>query len=137
MNKLFTPKNAANRLTVVLSLLALFQLALILGAPLGIAAYGGQYEVLPANLRAISISTVFIYVITIYVMRSRAGLSKTSKKDPLIVMAAWVIPVVFLYITYANIISASQYENFIMAPLSLLCAISALSITLSGTKKSK
>jgi hypothetical protein len=44
------PRRAANVLTALLALLAVFQFTLVLGAPFGSAAWGGQHDVLPAAL---------------------------------------------------------------------------------------
>src|SRR5688572_26647152 len=46
---------------VLLAALAVFQVALIAGAPLGRYAWGGQHEVLPTRLRIGSAISVLIY----------------------------------------------------------------------------
>ena len=51
---------AAIALTVILALLAVFQLALVLGAPLGRFAWGGTHRVLPARLRIGSAVSIVI-----------------------------------------------------------------------------
>ena len=114
------PKTAAKIVSVILVLLSFFQLMLLLGAPIGQAAFGGQYDVLPANLRAICFSTIVVYFITSYAIRSRASLTKTPAKDSLVVFGTWLATLIFLFSTVANAISASVYENYIMAPIALL-----------------
>lgn len=60
-------------LTVVLALLALFQIALALGAPLGRFAWGGQHRVLPPRLRVGSAVSVLVYVLIDLVAWDRVG----------------------------------------------------------------
>ena len=47
---------AASALTAILGVLAVFQLALALGAPIGHFAWGGAHRVLPARLRIDSLA---------------------------------------------------------------------------------
>ena len=65
---------AAIALVVILSLLAVFQLALALGAPLGHFAWGGQHRVLPGRLRIGSLVSIVIYAIIAVLALDRAGL---------------------------------------------------------------
>ena len=46
--------------TVILGLLAVFQLALVAGAPLGHLAWGGRSRVLPTRLRIGSVVSIVI-----------------------------------------------------------------------------
>ena len=114
------PKLASKIVAAILLGLSFFQLMLLLGAPMGAAAFGGQYDVLPANLRALCVSTIVVYFITSYAIRSRAGLTKTPSNDQLIVFGTWLATAIFLFSALANAISFSIYENFIMAPLALI-----------------
>ena len=50
-------------LSVILLALAIFQLALALGAPLGRFAWGGQHRVLPVRLRIGSAIAIVIYAV--------------------------------------------------------------------------
>ena len=56
---------AALALTVLLALLAVFQLALALGAPLGHFAWGGAHRVLPRRLRIGSLVSIVIYAVNV------------------------------------------------------------------------
>ena len=61
-------------LTVILAALAIFQLALALGAPLGRFAWGGQHRVLPARLRIGSAIAIVIYALIVVVAWDRVGM---------------------------------------------------------------
>lgn len=55
---------AALIITILLTLLAIFQLALVCGAPLGKFAWGGQHKVLPPKLRIGSGIAIVLYAIS-------------------------------------------------------------------------
>ncbi len=90
---------------------------LVLGAPMAIAVYSGQYDVLPMQLRTLSATTIIVFFITSYAIRSRAGLTKTSSKDSLVRLGTWIATAVFLFNTVASVISLSYIENFVMTPI--------------------
>ena len=54
--------------------LAVFQAALVGGAPLGRFAWGGQHRVLPANLRAGSLVSIVLYAFLTAIVLQRAGI---------------------------------------------------------------
>src|SRR5690606_3719032 len=62
---------AAVAASIVLLALAFFQLALVFGAPLGRFAWGGQHEVLPANLRIGSAVSIVLYALFVVVLLDR------------------------------------------------------------------
>jgi hypothetical protein len=64
---------AAIVVAVVLTGLAVFQVALIAGAPLGRAAWGGTSTYLPKRLRIASAITIVIYVLGALLVLRRAG----------------------------------------------------------------
>src|SRR3954453_20657541 len=59
---------------LVLGALAVFQLLLVVGAPLGRFAWGGKHRVLPAPLRAGRAVSIAIYALLATVVLARAGL---------------------------------------------------------------
>lgn len=99
---------------------AAFQVALALGAPLGRAAWGGAYTVLPTGLRAGSAgSAVFLTVATLIVF--------TYGRRPRPVAAAlrWATRVLgglLALSALANFASPSRWENFLMGPVALILA---------------
>ena len=65
---------AAIALTVILAALAVFQLALALGAPLGRFAWGGQHRVLPTGLRVGSLVSIVVYAVIVVLALDKVGL---------------------------------------------------------------
>ena len=59
---------------VLLAILALFQIALIAGMPIGRFAWGGQHEVLPSKLRIGSASSILFYAFMAALVTSKSGL---------------------------------------------------------------
>ncbi|WP_241971264.1 hypothetical protein [Microcella alkaliphila] len=65
---------AALAFVALMAALALFQLALIAGAPLGHFAWGGQDRVLPTAKRIGSVVSILLYALFAVVVLQRAGL---------------------------------------------------------------
>ena len=65
--------SAAVLIWIVLGALALFQGLLVLGAPLGRFAWGGQHRVLPVSLRISSLVSILIYALISAVVLARVG----------------------------------------------------------------
>lgn len=109
-------------LTVVLILLALFQLALALGAPLGRFAWGGQHRVLPTRLRVGSAVSILIYALIALIAWDRVGVIDLLS-DPFSAVAMWVIFAYFVVGIAMNAISRSGPERNTMVPVTLVLAV--------------
>jgi hypothetical protein len=109
-------------LTVVLALLALFQLALILGAPLGRFAWGGQHRVLPARLRIGSAASILIYGLIATIAWDRVGAIDVFA-DPFSEVAMWVVFAYFALGILMNAISRSKPERYTMVAVSIVLAV--------------
>ena len=70
---------AAVAAIVVLAALAVFQLALIAGAPLGRFAWGGQNRVLPVGFRVGSAISIVLYAVFGLILLQRAGLATPGR----------------------------------------------------------
>lgn len=106
---------ALSIITVLLAILAVFQLALILGVPWGKAAWGGQKEVLPTEFRVASAINIIIYALVLWVARSR--ISEPERRGFRI--AAWIIFAYFCLGVLLNLASRSAIER-IWVPVTLL-----------------
>lgn len=106
----------------VLGVLALFQLLLILGVPLGRFAWGGQNAVLPARLRAGSAVAIVVYALFAAVALDRAGLISVLPAPSIAVVAMWVIAAYLLFSVLPNLASKSKHEKRAMVPVSLVLA---------------
>lgn len=109
-------------LTVVLALLALFQLALIFGAPIGHLAWGGTHRVLPARLRIGSAVSILIYALMAVIALNRVGAIDVFGAS-FARVAMWVIFAYFVLGILVNAISKSKPERYTMVPVSTVLAV--------------
>ena len=109
-------------LTVTLVLLAVFQLALILGAPLGRFAWGGQHRVLPGRLRVGSAVSILIYALIALIAWDRVGAIDVFP-EPFSEVAMWVIFAYFVVGILMNALSRSKPERYTMVPVSAVLAV--------------
>lgn len=85
---------AAALVCLMLGALAIFQMLLVLGAPLGQFAWGGQHRVLPVRFRAGSVVSTAIYAFIATVILARAGLvSIGSRKGSSARRSGWWWPI--------------------------------------------
>ncbi|SEB61039.1 hypothetical protein SAMN04489806_1277 [Paramicrobacterium humi] len=118
---------------VLLGLLALFQLALALGAPWGRFAWGGQHRgVLPAGKRVGSGVTVLVYVVIALIALDKAALIDIFP-SAFSSVGMWVVFAFLVLSVLMNAISRSKPERVTMTPVSLLLAALALLVALTGT----
>jgi hypothetical protein len=120
---------AAIALCVILAILAVLQLALIFGAPIGRFAWGGQHRVLPTKLRIGSAVSIVIYAIIGLLALDRAGLVDVVP-DVVSTVAMWVVFAYFVLGIGMNAISRSKPERYTMAPVSLVLAVLSLLVAL-------
>ena len=114
---------AALLAVVLLAVVAVFQLALALGAPLGKAAWGGRSKgVLPTRRRIASglAATVIYPIIALYVLVSADLID--WEWLPTGATGMWVLTGLFTLGTVANLASRSKIER-IWAPVSLVIAV--------------
>jgi hypothetical protein len=81
---------------VLLDALAVFQAALVFGAPLGRFAWGVQHRVLPPRLRVGSVFSIGIYALLGSIVLARAGLISSWPPEGVVRSAAWVVAGYFL-----------------------------------------
>jgi len=113
----------------VLGLLAVFQVALVLGAPIGRFAWGGKHDVLPSRLRVGSVISIVLYAVFALVLLDRAGLVDVMSDD-VSKVGAWVLAGYFLIGIGMNAISRSKPERFTMAPVSAVLCITSVIVAL-------
>lgn len=117
---------AAVVLIVVLAVLAAFQLALALGAPLGRYAWGGQHRVLPVGLRVGSATAIAIYALIAVLALDRAG-AVDAFPGRFSAVGMWVVVAYFVLGVGLNAISRSAPERLVMVPVTIvLAALSAV-----------
>lgn len=117
---------AAAAVCLLMAALAVFQVALALGAPIGRFAWGGQHDVLPTGLRIGSAVSVVVYALIAAVVATRAGLLP-GESGSVVRTATWVVAAYFLLGIAVNLASRSRPERLVMSPLcAVLCALCAV-----------
>jgi hypothetical protein len=114
----------------VLGCLAVFQLALVAGAPWGRFAWGGQNVVLPANLRIGSAVAVVLYGAFALLMLEAAGRVGVLPQG-FVGVAIWVLTAYFALGIVMNAVSRSRPERLVMTPVSLALATVCLVLALN------
>ncbi|MBB3677829.1 hypothetical protein [Modestobacter versicolor] len=113
----------------VLAGLAVFQLALVAGAPLGRFAWGGRHEVLPTGLRVGSVVSVLLYAAIALVLLEAADASELLPAG-FVSVAAWVLTGYFALGVVLNAASRSRPERLVMTPVALLLTAVCLVLAL-------
>jgi hypothetical protein len=121
---------AAIAFCVVLSGLAVFQLALAAGAPLGRFAWGGGHERLPTNLRIGSVVSIAIYAAFALIVLERAGVTRVLPSPSIANVGIWVIVGYLALGVVMNAISRSPPERFTMTPVALVLLLLSGSVAL-------
>ncbi len=112
---------------LVLGALAVFQVLLVLGAPMGRFAWGGQHRVLPTPLRAGSVVSIVIYALLATVVLARADLVSLAVPAGVVRTATWVVVAYLLLGAGLNLASRSKPERAVMSPVTaVLCALYAV-----------
>lgn len=108
---------AAIAFTVIMVGLAVFQVALIAGAPIGHFAWGGQDRVLPRAKRIGSATSLVLYALFAGVVLQRAGLVRLVPVDAVVDVGVWVLVGYFALGIVMNAMSRSKPERWTMVPV--------------------
>lgn len=114
----------------LLSGLAVMQVLLIMGAPLGSIAWGGRHRVLPGRLRIAAGTALILYAAFAALLLSRAGLLPGGT-SPVIIVLTWILFGYCALSIVPNAISRSRNERIVQVPVSVLLSASVLLIALS------
>ncbi|PWB97738.1 hypothetical protein [Homoserinimonas hongtaonis] len=121
---------AAIALCVILAALAVFQAALIAGAPLGEFAWGGADRVLPRNKRAGSVVSIVLYCVFAWFFLMKAALVPAVLPGIVVDIGVWVIVVYSLVGIVMNAMSRSPKERWTMVPVAALLFVLGLVVAL-------
>ncbi|GHA10212.1 hypothetical protein GCM10007989_00400 [Devosia pacifica] len=118
--------------SLIFVLLAAFQAALALGAPLGRFAWGGQAgDVLPPRLQVASAASVPVLLAMSVIVLIRAGVLY-SMWSPAMYWPCWAVFLFLTLNTFANLGSKSQSERRLMTPIAAIAAIAVLYTNVSA-----
>ena len=115
------------------AVLALFQLALALGAPWAAHAYGGRMAhvdgVLPRKWRAASAVAAVVLMAFGWVILVRGGVVGTSLDERIVTVLAWMVVAYMAMNTAMNFASRDSVERWLMGTITtvlvVLCAVVA------------
>jgi hypothetical protein len=115
--------------TALLGCLAVFQLLLVAGAPLGRFAWGGQNVVLPRGLRIGSAISIVLYgVFTLLILQTAGAFTVLPRGSTGV--AIWVLTAYFALGVPMNAASRSRPERLVMTPVVLTLAVVCLVLAL-------
>ncbi|HEY5854189.1 MAG TPA: hypothetical protein VIW24_09105 [Aldersonia sp.] len=120
---------AATALCVILAALAVFQLALALGAPIGHFAWGGRHRVLPTKLRVGSAVSILVYAVIAVLALDRSGVVEVLP-DAVSTVGMWIVFAYFVIGIPLNVISRSKPERYTMTPIVTILAVLSLLVSL-------
>ena len=125
------PLLAAAAFTAVLAALAVFQVALVAGAPLGHFAWGGKDRVLPREKRTGSVVAVVLYALFALLGLERVAAIDLlpAGADTFVRIAMWVVAAYLALGILMNLASRSRPERYVMAPIAAVLA--ALGVVLA------
>jgi hypothetical protein len=116
-------KTAATVAAVGFGVIAAFQAALALGAPLGRAAWGGKHVRLPTRLRIGSAVALVVWIVAALVVLARAGVDASPIPAGVARWGTWVLFGLLVIGALMNAASSSRWERFGWAPFSLVLAV--------------
>ena len=108
---------AAVGVCVILAGLAVLQVALVCGAPLGRFAWGGSHDVLPLGLRIGSAASVGLYAVMAIVVLTKADVARIVGHQGIVDVGTWVLVGYFALGVVVNGISRSRSERAVMTPV--------------------
>ncbi len=116
--------------TVLFGLLAIFQAALLLGAPLGEFAWGGQQKKLDPNRRVGSALNIVLYAVFSLLLLARAGFIYSAALEPVLPFALWMMVVFASAGIFLNAITRSRKERAVMLPTAIVLFVCQLIVAI-------
>lgn len=115
---------------ILAAFVAIFQLALAIGAPLGEFTMGGKYPgKLPPGMRIAALVQIVILLFFTAIVVSKAGLALASLTG-MAGIAIWFVLAFFVFGSFLNLSSQSKKERLLMGPLNLIALVSVLMVAL-------
>ncbi|MBY8874300.1 hypothetical protein K7640_20935 [Micromonospora sp. PLK6-60] len=125
------PERAALAAAAACAGIALFQLVLAVGAPLGRAAWGGTISGrLPARFRAASVLAMLVWSFAALVVLARVGLGPMPPAA-WTTWATWVLFGLLVLGALMNVASRSPWERYFWGPYALVLA--GLALVVAGS----
>ena len=100
--------------------IAVMEILLIAGLPLGEFTMGGRYKVLPPMLRVAAVSSVLLQLFGAAMILQGGGLMNMWFSDKATKIICFVFAGFFAVNTIMNLISPSKKEKYVMTPLAAI-----------------
>lgn len=111
--------------------IAIFQVVLALGAPLGEFTLGGKFPgKLPVKMRIAAIFQIFILFLFAIIVVSKSGIAFEAFYG-IARIGIWVVFAFFILGTILNISSPSKKERIIMGPLNIIALICVFMVAIN------
>lgn len=118
---------------VLFGALAVFQVALALGAPAGAYVFGGRVATddgrLPGAYRLAAAGAAVILVLFAYIILARGGVVDSSLSEQFLTIASWAIVAYMAINTAMNLAASTTVERYLFGSVSgilvVLCSIVA------------
>jgi hypothetical protein len=133
MGTLLPIRAAAVAAAVGFLVIAAFQGALALGAPLGRAAWGGTHTHLPTKLRVASAVAIVVWLLAATIVLGRAGIEVVALPDAVLRWGAWIVVGLVAIGALMNVASSSPWERFLWGPLAAILAILSFVVARGGS----
>ncbi|MFC5449631.1 hypothetical protein [Paenibacillus aestuarii] len=118
-------------ISIILGAIAIFQLLLFLGFPLGEYGWGGKHAgVLPPRLRMMSLpsAVLLVFMSLIFLIHTHVVSSDLLVMPTQILV--WIITIFLAVNTLGNLASKSKKERLVMTPLSGLACLLSLTVAI-------
>ena len=115
----------------ILAALAVLQIVLITGLPLGRFAWGGRHDRLPMRLRVSAGIAIVIYAAMAVIALGRADVVVVPVAGLALTISMWVVAAYLCVSVLPNLASKSVSEKRLMTPVSALLAVFAVVIAVS------
>jgi hypothetical protein len=127
-----SPQLAAGFGALLLLAIAVFQVLLALGLPLGVAAWGGSHRVLPGRLRVASAVAAPIWLSAALILLERGRVVSLGLDPTLTRVVVWGLTVLLALGTVMNALSRSRRERLIWTPIAATAFVVCLFLALAG-----
>jgi hypothetical protein len=115
-------------------IIATFQVALALGAPLGAAAFGGANAgQLPQQLRIASAGAAVVWLFAALIVLARGGFAISPLPNAVSRWGTWMLVGLLAVGTLLNLASSSPWERFGWGPFSLTMLILSVILARGGS----
>jgi hypothetical protein len=113
-------------------LVALFQLALALGAPWGEYTMGGRFRgQLPPKMRIAALFQIAILFVMVFIVLTRSGVVVNQFYD-VSRTAIWFVVFFFVIGSILNLLTPSKKERVVWGPVNILCLAISIIVALSS-----